>query len=200
MVKLNLNNYTYKFLNVRYQKTNPPISIELIPKSCQGNSLYHKWPTKWWDKLRKLVYSRAGRVCEICGGGPEVQCHEVWEFDLEKKVQRLKYLMCLCKACHTAKHFGRSYLTGTGIESIKHLMKINNWTLEETLYYIDLCYKKHEKYSGIKFKKKLDLKILEDFIAKFQIKERKIKNVKPKRKKKKLFGAGKNLIKKARWR
>ena len=183
MVKLNLNSYSYKFMKVRYQKSNPPLSIELIPKSCQGHSVYHSWPQKWWDKLRKLVYSRAGRVCEICGGGPEVECHEVWEFNIKTKTQKLLYLVCLCRSCHRAKHFGHAYLTGKGRQAIRHLMKVNSWTLEETLDYIDEVYVKHEKYKGIKFKKKLNLTILNDFIVKFQIKERKPRRVKTKTKK-----------------
>jgi len=184
MVNINLHQYSYKFMKVRYKRSNPPLTIELIPKSAQGHSLYHFWPKKAWDKLRKLVYSRANRVCEICGGGPEVECHEVWEFDIKKRTQKLVCLVCLCHQCHQAKHFGHAYLVGKGRESLKHLMKVNSWTLEQTLDYIDLCYYKNKKYKGIKFKKKLNLKLLEDFIIKFQIKNRRTKSVKPKRKKK----------------
>lgn len=184
MVNINLHQYSYKFMKVRYKKSNPPLTIELIPKSAQGHSLYHFWPTKWWNKLRKLVYSRANLKCEICGGGPEIECHEVWEFNLAKRTQKLLYLVCLCHSCHQAKHFGHAYLVGKGREAIKHLMKINSWTLENTLDYIDLCYRNNKKYKGIKFKKKLNLNLLDDFIIKFQIKNRRTKSVKPKRKKK----------------
>jgi hypothetical protein len=136
--------------------------------------------------LRKLVYSRADYKCEICdAGGVPVECHEVWNFDLEKKVQRLKYLVCLCNACHKAKHFGHAYLSGSGHQALKHLMKVNSWSLEETLDYIDKVYIKHKRFKGIKFRKKLDTKLLDDFIAKFQIKDRKTKNAKPKKRSKK---------------
>jgi len=185
MVNINLHSYSYKFMKVRYKKpkTGPILTIELIPKSCQGHSLYHNWPQKWWDKLRKLVYSRAERVCEVCGGGPEIECHEVWEFNIEKKTQKLVCLVCLCNSCHRAKHFGHSYLIGNGHQSIKHLMKVNKWSLERTLLYIDIVYAQHKKYKGIKFKKKLNLSLLDDFIIKFQIKDQRIKRVKSKIKK-----------------
>ena len=185
MVNINLHQYSYKFMKVRYKKPlkGPILTIELIPKSCQGHSLYHFWPAKWWNKLRKMVYSRANLVCEVCGGGPEIECHEAWEFNIKTKTQKLKYLVCLCTKCHRAKHFGHTYLTGHGREAIRHLMKVNDWTLERTLLYIDIVYAKHKKYKGIKFKKKLDLRLVEDFILKFQIKERKLKHAKNKQKK-----------------
>jgi hypothetical protein len=183
-------------MKIRYKRSSIPLTIELIPKSCQGHSLYHNWPQKWWDKLRKLVYSRAGLVCEICGGGPEIECHEVWSFNIEKKVQKLEYFVCLCTSCHRAKHFGHAYLTGRGREAMKHLMKVNSWTLEQTLDYIDKVYNIHKKYKGIKFKRKLDLSLLSDFITKFQIKERKTKHAKGKKKKTHPVGKGKKLVKK----
>jgi hypothetical protein len=182
-------------MKIRYKRSSIPLTIELIPKSCQGHSLYHNWPTKWWDKLRKLVYSRAGRKCEICGGGPKIECHEVWEFNLETRTQKLLYLVCLCHNCHQAKHFGRAYLTNNGREAIKHLMKVNHWTLERTLFYIDLVYKRHEKYQGIIFKKKLNLNILDDFIAKFQIKDRKTSKPKKKKRKAKTIKSYKKVFK-----
>jgi hypothetical protein len=64
-------------------------------------------------------------------------------------------------------------------------MEVNSWSLEDTLNYIEETYIKHKRFKGIKFKKKLDVRLLEDFIAKFQIKDRKIKNAKPKKRKKK---------------
>ena len=185
MVNINLHQYSYKFMKVRYKKPlrGPKLTIELIPKSAQGHSLYHFWPQKHWDRLRKLVYSRADRKCEVCGGGPEIECHEVWEFDIEKRTQKLVCLVCLCTKCHRAKHFGHAYLSGHGREAIKHLMKVNGWTLERTLLYIDIIYSQHKKYKGIKFKKKLNLSLLDDFILKFQIKNRRTKRVKVKDKK-----------------
>ena len=182
MVNINLHKYSYKFMKVRYKKptSGPILTIELIPKSAQGHSLYHNWPKKWWDKLRKLVYSRADRKCEVCGGGPEIECHEVWGFNIETKTQKLLYLVCLCHDCHQAKHYGRAYLTGHGREAIKHMMKVNRWSLERTLLYIDICYTKNKRYKGIKFKKKLNLSLLDDFIIKFQIKNRRVKRVKAK--------------------
>lgn len=185
MTKIDLNTFTYKFLKVRYIKSNPPLTIEFIPKICQGRSLFHNWPQKWWDKLRKMVYSRADRKCEICSAGGQVSCHEVWEFDIVTRTQKLKYLMCICSDCHRAKHYGHAYLSGHGKEAILHLMKINNWELEETLDYIERCYVKHSKFKGIKFKKKLNVNILSDFIAKFQIIERRTKRVKAKDRNKK---------------
>lgn len=187
MVKINLDSYTYKFMKARYARprVGPPLTIELIPKSCQGNSLYHKWPTKWWDKLRRMVYRRSNHKCEICGAGPKVECHEVWDFDIETRTQRLLYLVCLCHDCHRAKHVGRAIMTGSSVDAVLHLMKINRWSLDFTLSYIDRTFIKHKKYKGIIFKKKMDLRLLDDFIDKFKIKNRRKKRVKAKSKTKK---------------
>ena len=181
MTIINLNSYSYKFMNVKYVRPEigPALTIEFIPKSCQGNSLYHLWPKKHWDKLRKLVYKRANYSCEICGGGPKIECHEVWHFDIKKRVQKLVMLVCLCHDCHSAKHFGHAYLTGKSKVAVQHICKINGWSMSKTLDYIDGKYERHEKYIDVKFKSKMDLRLLSDFIER-----NKIKTIKPKKRKK----------------
>lgn len=175
-----MNRFHFNFMKIRYKKPEKGIAltVELIPKSCQGHSLYHQWPSKWWDKLRKIVYSRANFKCEVCGSGPKVECHEVWEFNIEKRTQKLVMLVCLCHDCHSAKHFGHAYMSGHSSQAIKHLCKVNSMSLSEVLDYIDDIYQNHKKYRGIKFKKKLDLSLLSDFMAKYCVKDKKVKRVK----------------------
>lgn len=173
MVTIDLNSYKYKFQKVKYKRptSGPALTIELIPRSCQGNSVYHRFPRKYWDKIRNIVFCDADYKCEICGSNIKINCHEVWEFKVKSKRQKLKYLMCICEACHVAKHFGRASLIGKTIEAAEHLCKINNWTKQECGRYIEEVFYKHTmQLAKVKFKPKLDLKLLEDFMKKYNVK------------------------------
>lgn len=84
--------------------------------------------TKQWDILRKQVASAAWDVCQICGGiGPEhpVECHEIWEYNDETKVQKLAGMIALCPNCHMVKHFGFARISGKEDQAFSHFMKVN---------------------------------------------------------------------------
>lgn len=84
--------------------------------------------TKQWDILRKQVTSAAWDVCQICGGiGPEhpVECHEIWEYNDETKVQKLAGMIALCPNCHMVKHFGFARISGKEDQAFSHFMKVN---------------------------------------------------------------------------
>jgi hypothetical protein len=66
-------------------------------------------PKAVWDRLRRQVAADVGQRCEICGGRGwrwPVECHERWDYDDDRKIQRLERLVALCPACHEAKHAG----------------------------------------------------------------------------------------------
>ena len=115
------------------------LTIELIPSSLFGVNLRTALPSSEWDRLRREVYAAAGHRCELCGGrGPRhpVECHERWEYDEEKHVQRLVGLIALCPACHEVKHFGFATVRGRGEIALAHLMRVNELTREQALAHV----------------------------------------------------------------
>ena len=117
------------------------LTIELVPKTSWYSNVRSHVSESQWDRLRKPVYQRAQSRCEICGGrGPAhpVECHEVWEYDDEARVQRLAGLIALCPACHGVKHIGRSSIKGKGDDAIEQLMRVNGWTASRAEDYVDL--------------------------------------------------------------
>jgi len=84
-----------------------------------------------WDKLRNQVYYEAGHVCQICGAKGKLNCHEVWEYDDKKFIQKLKGFIALCSICHNVKHFGFSGILAAKVQLdleviINHFCKVNN--------------------------------------------------------------------------
>ena len=107
-----------------------------------------------WDAIRKLSYDQAGYVCEICGENGlkqgfrhPVECHEVWEWDVENKTQTLKRMISLCPRCHRTKHFG---FHGED-EAIDQLMKVNEISQKEAEKIIQECLEDHESKLGIEW-------------------------------------------------
>jgi hypothetical protein len=144
---------------------NGKLFIELVPKTCHFSNVRTLLPKKEWDKLRKASYEVAGNVCEICGDtgknqgyNHNVECHEIWDYDDDAKVQKLLGLISLCPRCHQVKHFGRASVIGKQAEAFEQLEKVNGWSHRECV--------KHAGESSIlylersKYKWYLDLSIL----------------------------------------
>jgi hypothetical protein len=104
-------------------------------RSCLGSNVRSRVYRPVWDRLRRAAYAAAGNICELCGGvGRQhpVECHEVWEYDESRRVQRLVRLIALCPACHAVKHYGRMMSMGRAEEAAAHLMAVNGWDRETT--------------------------------------------------------------------
>jgi hypothetical protein len=114
--------------------------IELVPSTSWYNNLRKVLPKSEWDRIRKESYRNAGLICEICGkGNTKLNCHEIWEYDDEKHIQKLKGFQALCTDCHWVKHIGLA-----GIMSMQgqldfekivvHFMEVNEvskWDFEK---------------------------------------------------------------------
>jgi hypothetical protein len=114
--------------------------VEMIPGPVWGSNVRSRVYRPVWDRLRRAVYAAAGNVCELCGGVGRrhpVECHEVWEYDESRRVQRLVRLIALCPACHAVKHFGRMMKMGRAEEAVAHLMAVNGWDRETTLAHVE---------------------------------------------------------------
>lgn len=104
-------------------KTSLKLTIELIPETSWYNNLRSMMKKEEWDTLRKRVYADYGNKCGICGNPPPLECHEKWEYDDKKYIQKLTGFIALCRLCHAVKHMGLSELRGKAV--MKHFMKVN---------------------------------------------------------------------------
>lgn len=107
------------------------LSIELVPKTCFWTNVRSEVSRADWEKCKRFVRERSGSRCEICGGVGKrypVDCHEIWEYDDERGIQRLAGLIALCPPCHEVKHLGRAIGLGNGDRAIAHLCSVNGWS------------------------------------------------------------------------
>lgn len=96
-----------------------------------------------WDKLSKKIRQDANYVCEYCGEQhPEpwgTECHEEWEYSIEKiddewkGTYHLRALKCVCKKCHEVCHPGSTVLNGGDIEEVFERYKRINDVDDDTL-------------------------------------------------------------------
>ena len=139
------------------------LTIELVPKTSWFSNLRSELSKSDWDKLRKRVYEKAGHKCEVCGGKGKkwpLECHEIWEYDDENKIQTLSGLIALCPKCHEVKHIGLAQIKGRGHAALKHLSKVNGWSESDASLYIEAQF---ETWSGrSQFDWEINLKWLEE--------------------------------------
>lgn len=103
------------------------LTINMLPKGAWNNDFSKTLSKKDWDKLREFALKRANGQCEICGFETNnLDVHEEWEFNIEKKTQTLKQVISICLMCHGVKHFKNSVRLGYGEEAQKHFMKVND--------------------------------------------------------------------------
>lgn len=84
------------------------LTIEPMPESSSRTNLRERIKPSRWDQLRKQVYADNGHKCAVCGAeGVMLNCHEIWDYDDEKHIQRLAGFTALCNMCHAVKHVCR---------------------------------------------------------------------------------------------
>ena len=100
-----------------------PTAVLEIPLCPDGASLSLKNAlcSEDWDVVRKFVYTRAGRSCQVCGDiGPEwpVAAEPLWVFDTSSVArssygrQRLVDVVALCPDCLSARNDAKAYVRG----------------------------------------------------------------------------------------
>jgi len=108
--------------------------VDLIPASCWFTNVRSCVSARDWDRLRTLVYGRAGNRCEACGAGVHrehqvwLEAHERWDYHHTTRTQLLTRLVCLCTRCHQATHFGYAEVTGRAEQALAQLGAVNHWT------------------------------------------------------------------------
>lgn len=90
-----------------------------------------------WERLARMVYSRARQHCEACGAEPDrnvgrqLEAHERWAYDDRTCVQTLRRLICLCNDCHLSTHLGFANVTGRADQALAHLSAVTGMTAAE---------------------------------------------------------------------
>jgi hypothetical protein len=120
--------------------------VDLVPSSCWFTNVRSCVTPRDWDRLRLMIYRRAGHRCEACGGernnaaGVYLEAHERWSY-VAGHVQVLTRLICLCTPCHEVTHFGFATLRQRDIEAMDHLMKVNSWSHRQAQDHIDNAFR-----------------------------------------------------------
>ncbi len=85
------------------------------------------------------VYADSNHKCAICGADGRLNCHEIWEYDDKKNIQKLNGFIALCNDCHMIKHIGFAGIQASkGLldmnKLIEHFMNVNN--VDKKTFYI----------------------------------------------------------------
>lgn len=120
------------------------LKMDAIPGGNQQSNLARILPKKLWNIIRENTKIECNNKCSICNSSSHrLLCHEVWEYDDTKHIQKLKKCTMLCSLCHFATHPGVALYASKNSEINiniikKHFQQINE--CEETIYD---TYKKH---------------------------------------------------------
>jgi hypothetical protein len=116
------------------------LKIELVPRTAWYTNIRSILTKNEWDIVRHACYKNAGHVCEICGDvgtnqgrRHKVECHEIWEYNDETRVQKLTGFISLCPNCHMVKHAGLAISQNKGKQVIDHLVRINGCHINEAV-------------------------------------------------------------------
>jgi len=110
---------------------NLKLTMELVPEPLWHTNLRYRFDNKKWKKIRQSCLDKNGKECKVCKYAAKIlDCHEVWEYDDKKKIQKLADIIPLCKSCHLVKHPGFAMLLANEgkynfDKLIRHFLKIN---------------------------------------------------------------------------
>jgi len=79
----------------------------MIPQDTNERNLRNYLGREKWNRIRYDVVWKAEHICQICGNDHTmVQCHEQYEYDEVKHIQKLVGFVAICQMCHFIKHIG----------------------------------------------------------------------------------------------
>ncbi len=103
------------------------LDFEILPSGAWNNNLRTVLSKSAWDFIRRDAYDRSNGKCLICNRpSKRLEAHEKWEFDKDKKVQKLIDVIGICHACHSVIHIGRTQVLGLEDKAIKHFRRVND--------------------------------------------------------------------------
>lgn len=142
--------------------------VDLIPSTSWFVNVRSAVIRRDWDRLRTMVYRRAGHRCEGCGSRPNpahgllLEAHERFTYDPRSGVQRLVRLICLCTACHGVTHFGFTALGGAGEAeaALGHLQLVTGMTRDQAERHVRAAFALWERRSAVRWQ--LDLSVIKN--------------------------------------
>lgn len=142
------------------------LTIELVPKTVWFSNVRDILTRPQWDKLRKTIFEQADNKCEICGEiGPKhpVECHEVWSYNDQDRIQSLTKLISLCPDCHKVKHNGMANKLGKeiGKNAFLKFQKTNSLSDENAKLYYDYYFAIWKERSKVEWQ--LDISYLANY-------------------------------------
>ncbi|RZT75509.1 hypothetical protein EV383_6250 [Pseudonocardia sediminis] len=138
--------------------------VDLVPASCWFTNVRSCIAQKDWERLRRMMRTRAGDRCEICGREEDreqrrwLEAHERWHYDDRAGVQTLRRLILCCSWCHQATHMGLADVQGHGETARAHLRAVTGMTRGQTQDHIDTAFALWQARSARTWE--LDLRIL----------------------------------------
>lgn len=140
--------------------------VDLVPSSCWFTNVRSCVGEKDWERLRRMITSRAGHRCEACGRGEDrtarrwLEAHERWAYDEATLTQHLRRLVCLCTDCHTVTHFGLATVRGLDAQALAHLAAVTGMSPAQARRHVDEAFQIWEERSRRRWT--LDLRVLTD--------------------------------------
>ena len=143
------------------------LEIELVPSTSWYSNVRSNVSKNKWDTIRKRSYKKANYKCEICGDNGRnqgvkwpVECHEIWDYNEETKIQKLTGFISLCTNCHKTKHAGLAIFVNNEKDLvINQLMKVNEISKKEAEHHIEESFKLWERRNQYEWK--LDLSYID---------------------------------------
>jgi len=143
--------------------TKLPLEIELVPATCFFSNVRSAISASQWKIISKQVRAQAYNICEICQSSLQqpLHCHEVWEYNDTKQIQKLIKMVALCRSCHQVKHFGLARVQGKEKQAIQHFIKVNKISGKLAEKYIEQSFIIWRDRSSKEWT--LDISILNDY-------------------------------------
>jgi phage terminase large subunit GpA-like protein len=133
------------------------LTIELVPETSWYSNMRKVMTTEDWDKLRRSTYAKYNHICGICGATGMLHCHEIWEYDDRRHIQKLKGFIAICPLCHHVKHIGFAAILAKRGELdyddvVNHFLKVNKCSLREFEKYREEAFEEWEERSSHSWK------------------------------------------------
>ena len=124
----------------------PGLFVDLVPKSCWFTNVRSCVSERDWERLRRMITTRAGQRCEICGrpadreAGRWLEAHERWAYDDATRTQSLRRLICVCTDCHQVTHYGLATIKGKGAEAMNHLRAVTRLSRDDAELLVEAAF------------------------------------------------------------
>jgi hypothetical protein len=145
---------------------NLKLTVELVPESSQYPNVRSHVNRDQWEEIKKIVHEKAGDRCEICGEKrSSIECHEVWEYDDQRMVQKLVGFMVLCPKCREVKHMTYAERKGRMNEALQHFKHVNGLSQKAALHYVQEAFTKWRNRNLYRWQ--LDLSYLKSLVKSY---------------------------------